>query len=83
MIRTKPLGTMFNKIDGFIRAYNLTKYLILPRPEKYDTVFNKSRYPIALKSSGPYVDCFNYGKIKIDSDDDLTLAKHYLCIMLS
>ena len=80
---------MFNKIDGFIIAYDLTKYLILPRPEKYDTVFNKIRYPIALKSSGPYVDSFNYAKIQnwfrwwFDSSQTLPMHNVVMIIKLA
>ena len=31
----------YHCIDGFIRAYNGTKYLILFGPEKYDAIYNR------------------------------------------
>ena len=57
----------------FIRDYDGTKYLLLPDPEKYGDIFDRIRYLIGLKSTMTYVDSHNYGKIKIDSDDDLPL----------
>ena len=43
----KPLLIKFNKIDGFLRVYDGTRYLVLFGPEKYDTVYNKIRYLIS------------------------------------
>ena len=31
---SKPLGIRFDKIDGFIRVYDGTRYLVLPGSEK-------------------------------------------------
>ena len=67
---------MFNKVDGFIRDYDGTKYLVLFSPEKYDAIFDRIRYFIELKNCITYVDSHNYAKIKIDSDDDLHLKKN-------
>ena len=39
----------FDKIDGLIRIYDGTNYLVLLGPEKYDAIYNKIRYLITLK----------------------------------
>ena len=39
----------FDKIDGLIRIYDGTTYLVLLGPEKYDAIYNKIRYLITLK----------------------------------
>ena len=36
LIDAKPLPIMFDKVDGFIRDFDGTKYLILLGLEKYD-----------------------------------------------
>ena len=46
---------MFNKIDGFIRVYNGTRYLVLFSPERYDFVYNSIIYLINQKSGITYV----------------------------
>ena len=40
----------FYKIDGFIRVYDGTRYLVLFESEKYDSIYNKIRYLISVKS---------------------------------
>ena len=42
----KPLHIRFNKIGGFIRVYNGTRYLVLFGPEKYDSFYSRIRYLI-------------------------------------
>ena len=42
---------------------------------KSDTLFDRFRYFIGLKSGITYIDSFIYSKIKIDLDDDLPLKK--------
>ena len=69
------MRVMFNKVNGFIRDHNGTKYLMLFGPEKYDAIFDRIRYLIKLKSSITYVDSLNYAKVKIVSDDGLPLGK--------
>ena len=46
LIGTKPLRIILDKVDGFIRDYDGTKYLVLFGPEKYDVIFDKIRYLI-------------------------------------
>ena len=42
----KPLCIRFDKIDGFIRVYDRTRYLVLFGSEKYDSIYNRIRYLI-------------------------------------
>ena len=67
LIGAKPLDIRSNKIDGFIRVYDGTRYLILYGPKKYDTIYNRIRYLISQKSGITDVFSNNYDKIKIDS----------------
>ena len=39
-IGAKPLYIRFEKIDGFIKIYDGTKYLILSGPERYDKIYD-------------------------------------------
>ena len=57
-------------MDGFIRDYNGTKYLALLGSEKHNAIFTSIRYLVRVKAV-----FHNYGEIKIDSDDDLSLEK--------
>ena len=50
LIGARPLRNRFNKIDGFIRVYDGTWYLVLFEVEKYDFVYNRSRYVIGVRS---------------------------------
>ena len=60
---------MFNKVNGLIRAYDKTKYLIFTGLEKYDAIYDRIRHFLNLKSF-TYVFSYNYAKIKIDSKDE-------------
>ena len=71
----------FVKLDGFIRVYNGTRYLVLFRSEKY-TICNKIRYLIIKKSGIKYVISHNNARIKVDSYDSLPLEKTLICVML-
>ena len=44
LIGPKPLRNRFDNIDGFIRIYDGTRYLVLPGPEKYDAIYNRIKY---------------------------------------
>ena len=43
---TKPLHTSFDKIDGFIRIYDETRYLVLFDTERYDENYNRIKLNI-------------------------------------
>ena len=75
LVSTKPLHIMFDKVDMFIRDYDGPKYLVLFNPEKYNSIYDKIRYLMGLKSSITYFFSHNYSKIKIGLDDDLLLGK--------
>ena len=42
----KPLHIRFDKVDGFIKVYDGTRYLLYFGPEKFDAIYNKIRYLI-------------------------------------
>ena len=70
-IGAKPLRIGFNKIDGFIRIYDGTRYLLLFGSEKYDAIYKWIRYLISLYSTIEYLFSRYYAKIKVDSHDFL------------
>ena len=47
LIGAKPL---FDKVNGFIRDYDGTRYLVLFDLKKYNAIYDKIRYLIGLKS---------------------------------
>ena len=60
LIGPKPLHIRFDKIDGFIRTYDGTRYLTMFDSGKYDAICNSSRYLLmyyflSLKSSISHV----------------------------
>ena len=71
----KPLGIRFNKVNGFVRIYAGTRYLVSFEPEKHDAVFNRISYVIGVKSGITYVISHYYARIKVDSYDSLPLEK--------
>ena len=66
LIDAKYLLIRFNKIDGFIRVYDGTRYLALFGSETYDFVYNRIRHLIAVKCSITYVISQSYAKIKVN-----------------
>ena len=67
MIGTKPLRSRFDKVGGFMRVYDITRYLVLFGPEKYDAIYNTCIYLISQKTGITYVTSHNYAQIKVDS----------------
>ena len=65
----------FGELDGFIRVYSGSRYLVLFGSEKYDFIYNRIRYLVGVKSGITYVVCHNYVKIKVDSCNSLPLEK--------
>ena len=55
LIGAKPLRIRFDKIDGFIRIYDGTRYLRLFGSEKFDAIYNRIGYLTSLKNSITYV----------------------------
>ena len=66
LIDTKPLRISFNKIDGFIRIYDVTRYLTLFGSEKYDGIYYRIRCFISLKTGITYIfsQCYDSLPIK-------------------
>ena len=75
MIDAKTLRIRYDRIDGFIRVYDQTRYLVLIEREKYDFIYNRIRYLIRVKSDITYVISHSYAKVKVDSYDSLPLEK--------
>ena len=47
LIDAKSLSIRFDKVDGFIKIYDGTRYLVLFAPEKYNAIFNRIKYLIS------------------------------------
>ena len=75
LVDYKPSRIGFDKIDGFIRFYDGTRYLALFGSEKYDSIFNRIRCLIIVKIGITYIISHNYATIKVDSYDSLPLEK--------
>ena len=72
----KSLRIIFEKVDGYVRKYDTTKFLgLFHSNEKYETIFEKIRYLVLLKNNVSDVYPHKYLKIKIDSDDGVLLEK--------
>ena len=67
LIDPKPLCIKFDKIDGFIRTHDRTRYLTLFDSEKYDAIYDRIRYLISLKGGITYIFFINLQKWKFDS----------------
>ena len=50
LIGAKPLHTRFDKIDGFTRVYDSSRYLAMFGGEKYGFLYNRIKYFIWVKS---------------------------------
>ena len=81
----KPLRLRFNKVNGFIRAYDGIRYLVLFGSEKYNAIYHKIRYLSSQESGITYIISNKFARIKIDSSDSLPLQKtltlHHLTIL--
>ena len=75
LIGAKPLRIRFNNVEGFIRVYDETTYLVLFGPEKYDVIYNRIRYLLSQKSGITYVISYHYARIKMDLYVSLSLGK--------
>ena len=60
LIGDKSLRIRIVKVDGFIRVYDGSRYLLLLRGEKYDFIYNRIRYLAGVKSGITYVISHNY-----------------------
>ena len=65
---------MFDKVNRFVRNYDGNKYFVLFGLEKNEVIYMITLF-IRLKSGITHVFSYNFGKIKINSDDDFPLEK--------
>ena len=75
LIDAKRLHIRLYKIDGFIRVYDGTRYLLLFGPKKFDDIYDRTRYLVGLTSGITYVFPHNYAKIKVDPYNSLPLEE--------
>ena len=72
----KPLGNRFDKLDGFIRVRgDKFRHLVLFDYEMFDKICDKIKYLISEKSGITDSINHNFGNIKIDSYNSLTIEK--------
>ena len=77
LIGPKTWRIKIDKIDGLVRIYDGTRYLTVFGSEKYDTIYDRIRYLISLKSGITYVFTHFFAKIKVDSYDSLSIEKMF------
>ena len=65
MITAKHLRIRFDKIDGFIRVYDGSRYLVLFGPEKYDLIYKRIRYLVGVNSGVTSVTTHNFAKCRM------------------
>ena len=65
----------FDKIDIIIRVYDGATYLVLFGRENCDSIYNRIRYLISVKSDITYIISHDNAKIKVDSYNSLPLEK--------
>ena len=78
----KPFRIRFDKVDGFIKIYDGTRYLVLFGPERYDSIYNRIRYLISRKSGIRYGILNNCARIRMNSYNSLPIEKNWHFIML-
>ena len=62
MITAKHLRIRFDKIDGFVRVYDGSRYLVLFGPEKYDLIYKRIRCLVGVNSGVTSVTTHNFAK---------------------
>ena len=71
----KPLRIRVDKIDVFIRVYDGTRYLVLFGSEKYDSIYDRIRYLISVKSDITSIISHNYATTNVYSYDSVRLER--------
>ena len=74
-VGTKPMRIRFDNVDGFIKTYDGTRYLVLFDPERYDGIYKRIKHIVSEKSSIKYSIDNNFFWIKIDSYNSLPTEK--------
>ena len=75
LIGPKPLRIRFDKIDGFIRVYVRSRYLVSLGTEKYHAIYSRVKYFTGQKSGIRNAFSRYYTKIKVDSYDSSPIEK--------
>ena len=76
ILGARPLCIRFDKIDGFIKIYNGTRYLVLFAPRICDTIYDKIRDLIIDKNGIRFSISHDFGKISIDLCNSLRKEKN-------
>ena len=61
----KSLRIRFDKIDGFIKIYDGSRYLVSFGPKRYDAIYDTIIYLISEKCGITYSISYNFVKIVI------------------
>ena len=70
-----PLCIRFDEIDGFIKIYDVIRYLVLSGSGYYDKIYDSIKYLISKKSGiTDSINC-NFARIRIDSYNSLPIEK--------
>ena len=67
---------MDQKIDGFIKIYDGTRYLVLLAFKKYDAIYKMTRYLMTERSGIADSVNHNFEGIRIDSFNSLPIEKY-------
>ena len=81
IIGLKPFRIRFDEIDGFIRIYDGTRCLPSLGFAKYDIIYDRIRYLVSLKSGIAYIFSRYFAKIKVNSNDSLSIEKILFCML--
>ena len=82
MIGDKPLRISFDKTDRFIKVYDGNRYLVLLGDEECESIYNRIRDLIGVKSDIRNVISPNYARIEFDLYNSSYKKKHWLFILL-
>ena len=69
----KPFRFRFDKVDGIIKIYDRTRYLVSLGPERYSAIYDRTRYLISEKITITYSINRSFARIRIDF---FTYRKH-------
>ena len=76
MIGDKLLRISFDKTDRFIKVYDGNRYLVLLGDEEYESIYNRIRDLIGVKSDIRNVISPNYARIEFDLYNSSYKKKH-------
>ena len=72
---TKPFRVWFNKIHGFIKIYDVTRYLVILGPSWFDEICNSFKYLINEKKGIADSISYNLAIIRLDSYNSFPIEK--------